>query len=122
MGAALIYTHIAAGLLGAAVAFGGAWKVQDWRYGAIEAKRLSAVAEAEKKRDKASYEAATTFEKGRTRVETVFNTITETVEVIVDRPVYRDTVCLDPDGLQALRDAAAETAASESGGTLPPAR
>ena len=117
----MIYTHVAAGLLGAAVAFGGAWKVQDWRYGAIEAKRLSALAEAEKKRDKASYEAATTFEKGRTRVETVFNTITETVEVIVDRPVYRN-VCLDPDGLRALRDAAAETAASESGGTLPTAR
>jgi len=116
-----IYTHTAAALAGAAIAFGGAWKVQDWRYGAKEAARLSAAVQAEKARDKASYEAATTFEKGRTRVETVFNTITETVEVIVDRPVYRN-VCLDPDGLRALRDAAAETAASESGGTLPTAR
>lgn len=118
----MIYTHLAVGLLGAALAFGGAWKVQDWRYGAIEAKRLSALAEAEKKRDKGSYEAATTFEKGRTDVETKFVTITETVEKIVDRPVYRDTVCLDPDGLRALRDAAAQTAAPESGGTLPPSR
>ena len=118
----MLWTHTAAALAGAAIAFGGAWKVQDWRYGAIEAKRLSALAEAEKKRDKASYEASTNFEKGRTRVETVFETITETVEVIVDRPVYRDTVCLDPDGLRALRDAAAQTATTESGGTLPTAR
>lgn len=117
----MIYTHLAAAIAGAAIAFAGAWTVQDWRYGAIEAKRLSAAVQAEKARDKASYEAATTFEKGRNRVETVFQTITETVEVIVDRPVYRN-VCLDPDGLRALRDAAAETAASESGGTLPAAR
>ena len=32
MGAALIYTHLAVALVGAAIAFGGAWKVQDWRY------------------------------------------------------------------------------------------
>ena len=118
----MLYTHAAAALLGAALAFGGAWKVQDWRYGKKEADRLAALVKAETKRDKASYEAATNFEKGRTRVETVFETITETVEVIVDRPVYRDTVCLDPDGLRALRDAAAQTAAPESGGALPTAR
>lgn len=118
----MIYTHAAAALIAGALAFGGAWKVQDWRYGAIEAKRLSALAEAEKKRDKASYEAATTFEKGRTRVETVFETITETVEVIVDRPVYRDTVCFTDDGLRAIRDAAAETAATSTSGTLPTSR
>ena len=116
-----IYTHTAAALVGAAIAFGGAWKVQDWRYGAIEAKRLSAAVQAEKARDKASYEAATTFEKGRNRVETVYQTITETVETIVDRPVYRQQ-CFDDDGVQALRDAAAETAAPGSGGTLPTAR
>ena len=117
----MIYTHAAAALIAGALAFGGAWKVQDWRYGAIEAKRLSAMAEAEKKRDKASYAAATTFEKGRTRVETVFETITETVETIVDRPVYRN-VCFDDSGVQALRDAAAETAAPSTSGTLPTSR
>ncbi len=29
----MIYTHIAAGLAGAAIAFAGAWQVQNWRYG-----------------------------------------------------------------------------------------
>ncbi len=28
-----LYTHVAAGILGAAVAFTGAWQVQNWRYG-----------------------------------------------------------------------------------------
>lgn len=117
----MVYTHIAAALAGATIAFAGAWKTQDWRYGAIEAKRLSAIVEAEKARDKASYAAATTFEKGRTRVETVFETITETVEVIVDRPVYRDTTCFDPDGLRQLARSIAETAAPSTSGTLPAA-
>ena len=106
----------------AAMGFAGGWTIQSWRYGAKEAARLSAAVEAEKARDKASYAAATTFEKGRTHVETVFQTITETVEVIVDRPVYRDTVCFDPDGLRAIRDAAAETAATSTSGTVPASR
>lgn len=114
----MLYTHLAAGIVGLAVGFGGAWQTQNWRYGAIEAKRLSALVEAEKKRDRASYDAATTFEKGRTRVETVFQTITETVETIVDRPIYRN-VCFDDSGLQALRDAAAETATGKPSGTMP---
>lgn len=117
----MLWTHAVAALAGATIAFAGAWKTQDWRYGAKEAARLSAIVEAEKARDKASYAAATTFEKGRTRVETVFETITETVEVIVDRPVYRDTTCFDPDGLQQLNSAVAETAASQSSGTVPAA-
>ena len=118
----MLYTHLAAALAGAAIAFAGAWKTQEWRYGAKEAARLSAAVEAEKARDNASYAAATTFEKGRTRVETVFQTITETVEVIVDRPVYRDTTCFTDDGLRAIRDAAAETAAPSTSGTLPASR
>ena len=117
----MIYTHAFAALAGAAIAFAGAWQVQEWRYGAKEAARLSAAVQAEKARDKASYTAATTFEKGRTHVETVFQTITETVETIVDRPVYQQQ-CFDDSGLQAIRDAAAETAAPSTSGTVPASR
>lgn len=109
---------MAALLAGLAIGFGGGWQLQSWRYGALEAKRLSAQVEAEKKRDKSSYDASVNFEKGKTRVETVFQTITETVEKIVDRPIYRN-VCLDPDGVQAIRDAAAETATGKPSNTLP---
>lgn len=118
----MIYTHAFAAIAGAAIAFAGAYQLQEWRYGAKEAARLSAAVEAEKARDKASYDAATTFEKGRNRVETVYQTIAETVEVIVDRPVYRDTVCFDPDGLRAIRDATAETAAPSTSGAVPASR
>ena len=118
----MLWTHTAAALAGAAIAFGGAYQLQEWRYGAIEAKRLSAAVEAEKARDKASYDAATTFEKRRTHVETKFVTINETVEKIVDRPVYSATACFDADGLRAIRDAAAETAAPSPSGTVPTSR
>lgn len=114
----MIYTHAAALLAGIAIGFAGAWKSQDWRYGAIEAKRLSSAIQAEKARDKASYDASVNFEKGKTRVETVFQTITETVETIVDRPVYRN-ICIDADGLRAIRDASAETATGKSGQPMP---
>lgn len=118
----MLYTHLASAIAGAAIAFGGAYQLQEWRYGAKEAARLSAAVEAEKARDKASYAAATTFEKGRTHVETVFQTITETVEVIVDRPVYRDTTCFDDSGLRAIRDATAETASPSTSGAVPASR
>lgn len=114
----MIYTHAAALLAGLAIGFGGAWQVQDWRHGKIEAKRLEAQVEAEKKRDKSSYDASVNFEKGKTRVETVFQTITETVETIVDRPIYLQQ-CFDDSGVQAIRDAAAETATGKPGDSVP---
>lgn len=36
----MIYTHVAAAILAAAVAATGAWKVQDWRYDAKEKERV----------------------------------------------------------------------------------
>lgn len=114
-----LYTHAAVLIAGLSIGFSSAWTTQNWRYGAIEAKRLSALVEAEKKRDKYSYDASVKFEKEKTRVETVFQTITETVEVIVDRPVYRDTTCYTDDGLRALRRAIGETATSQPSSTLP---
>lgn len=39
---AMIYTHAAAALLGAAIAATGAWQVQAWRWGAADADRMRA--------------------------------------------------------------------------------
>lgn len=115
----MLYTHVAAALAAAAVAFAGGWQVQDWRFSKKEAERQRQATEAALRQDKATYQAASKFEQERTRVETVFQTITETVEVIVERPVYRDTVCFDADGLRAIRDATAQTAAPSPGGAVP---
>ncbi len=43
----MLYTYAATALVAVGIGFAGGYKVQDWRYGAIEAKRLSAIAEAE---------------------------------------------------------------------------
>ena len=47
----MIYTHIAAGLLGAAIAAAGAWQVQAWRWGDHEADRLQAEQTAREARE-----------------------------------------------------------------------
>ena len=43
-----MYTYVATGLIAASVAFTGAWKVQDWRYGAMEAERVENQLESER--------------------------------------------------------------------------
>ncbi|MDY0105320.1 MAG: hypothetical protein RBS27_01500 [Giesbergeria sp.] len=47
----MIYTHIAAALLGAAIAATGAWQVQAWRWGAADADRLRAEQVAQEARE-----------------------------------------------------------------------
>lgn len=117
----MIYTHAAAVIAGLAIGFAGAWQTQNWRHGAIEAKRLSAQVEAEKKRDKSSYDASVNFEKGKERVRTVFETIEIKVTEIVDRPVYRN-ICVDADGLSLLNNAIAETSPGQPSKPLPPSK
>lgn len=104
----MIYTHVAAGILGAALAAYGTWDMQEWRYGAIEAERLAQVVEAEKKRDKRTYDASTQLEASREKTRTVFKRIEVEVDRIVERPVYRN-VCFDDDGMRELADAINET-------------
>lgn len=100
----MIYTHLAAALIAGALAAGGAWRVQDWRYGAKEAARLEEVARDRMRAEKNIDVAATGYEKDKARIRTEFITITEEVERVIEKPVYRD-VCLDADGLRVLSDA-----------------
>lgn len=55
----MIYTHVAAGLLGAAVAAIGAWQIQDWRYNA----RIALMQESHAKIIKEASEAARSKEQ-----------------------------------------------------------
>lgn len=50
----MIYSHVAAGLIGAAIAATGAWKVQDWRYTGQIAKIEKAYADAALKAQEAA--------------------------------------------------------------------
>ena len=48
----MIYTHVAAAILAAAIAATGAWKVQDWRYNAKEKERAEQQLESERNASK----------------------------------------------------------------------
>lgn len=100
----MLWTHLAAAAVAGAMAFAGAWRVQDWRYGDKERERLELAAEKRRMDAKQVDGAAVGHEQFKERERVVYQTITETVDRIVERPVYRN-VCLDADGLRALNDA-----------------
>lgn len=98
MNAALLSAAVAA-----ALAFGSAWKIQDWRHDAAELTRKEDAAELVRLAARKSDVAAVSHEEFKERERVVYQTITETVDRIVERPVYRN-VCLDTSGLRALAD------------------
>lgn len=97
----MIYTHIAAALLGAAIAATSAWQIQTLRFDSREKIRLEKQAEIRRNNEKQTTIAATGLEKDKRAVEVRYRTITKTVTEFVDRPVYRN-VCLDQDGIDAI--------------------
>lgn len=104
----MIYTYLATALLSALLAFGGAWKVQDWRFGAKEKERLEAIERTRRFDEKRIDVAATGHEADKRDIQTKFVTITEEVERIVREPFYVNSEqCLDDAGLRSLRDAIA---------------
>jgi hypothetical protein len=118
----VIYTHLAALLLGAAVAGAGAWKVQGWRFDAVEKERFEAQAEARRIDAKVIDTAAVGHEADKREIRTEFITITEKVERIVREPFYAadGPACLDIGGLRELADAIApRAAASEPARAVP---
>lgn len=98
----MIWTHVAAAILAALIAFAGGWKVQDWRYGSKEAERLQLVAEQARKNERKADAGAAGHEADKAGIKTQFITITKEAErVILEKPMYRN-VCLDDDGLRIL--------------------
>lgn len=104
----MIYTHAAAVLVGLAIGFGGAWKVQAWRWDsavlAAQQKQQAAARAQIRQIDKASEG----YEADRAGTKTEFTTITKEVERVIEKPVYRN-VCFDDDGLRQLERAARAT-------------
>ena len=98
---ALIYTHLAAGILGAAVAATSAWQIQDWRFDAKENQRLEKEAEIRRNNEKRTSIAAEGLEKDKREIEIRYRTIVKTVTEFIDRPVYKN-ICLDQDGIDAI--------------------
>lgn len=103
----MIYSHLAAALIAAVLAFSGAWTVQDWRFGAKEAARLEQEREAQRANAKTADTASQTHEEAKVEIKTEFKTIYSEVERVVEKPVYRN-VCFDDDGLRLITRALAD--------------
>lgn len=98
---ALLYTHLAAALVGAAVAATSAWQIQNWRFDSAEKARLEKEAEIRRNNEKRTSLAAEGLEQDKVKIEIRYRTITKTVTEFIDRPVYKN-ICLDQDGVDAI--------------------
>lgn len=101
----LIYTHVGAALVGAAVASASVWQVQSWRFDAAEKVRLQHEAEVRRNNERRTTIAATGLEDDKAKIEVRYRTIVKTVTEFIDRPVYMNT-CLDQDGVDAINGVA----------------
>ncbi len=104
----MIYTYVATALVSAALAFGGAWKLQSLRMDAKDKERLEAQQELDRNNRAAAQAASEGFENDRTEQTEKFRTIRVEVEKIVTRDVYRNQ-CFESDGMRALSDAIGTT-------------
>lgn len=103
----LIYTHLLAALLAASAA----WTVRAWKADADEAAVVKGLHAAVLAQQAAADKSAVQFEVERARLVRKRQVITQEVDRVVERPIYRDGVCLDADGLRLVA-AAVDPAAS----------
>lgn len=100
----MIYTHALALIVGLAAGFAGAWNVQAWRHDSAELKRTQAAKTEFLKREKEAYAPSVAHEQFKQRERVVYEVITETVDKIVERPVYLQ-FCADDDGVRLINRA-----------------
>lgn len=117
----MLYAYLVTAIAAAILSGAGVWKVQDWRYGAIEADRLASESKIKAKQVDRIDVASVGREKDKAQLRTDFAPITETITHVIREPFYLPSeLCLDADGLRALSAATgAKPAASQSAGTLP---
>lgn len=96
-----MYTHVAAVILGAAIAGGGVWQVQNWRFDSKEKQRLEVEAEVRRNNERRTTVASVGLEEDKKKIEVRYRTIEKEVLKFIDRPVYLNT-CLDQDGIDAI--------------------
>jgi len=97
----MLYTYAITALIAALLSAGAVWRVQDWRYAEKELERQQFEAESRKMRERAVSLASENHEKAKERERVEYRVVTETIERIVDRPVYSN-ICMDEDGIMAI--------------------
>lgn len=95
-------------------AAGGAAGIK-WHAG-IDAQRAlanhEAMTKAAQNRLERIDQAAVGHEADKAQIRTQIKTIVQEVERVIEKPVYRDTVCFDDDGLRLIRAALGPAAAA----------
>lgn len=97
----MIYTHVAAFIVGGILAGAAATQVQNWRFDSKEKERLEHEAEIRRNNEKRTTVAAKGLAADQRAIDTKYEVITETVVQIIERPVYKE-ICLDQDGIDAI--------------------
>lgn len=100
----MIYTHAAAALASLVLGFTGGWWVQGWRHDSFELERQQTARESQRLAARAADAASERHEADKAALRAEFKPIYKEVEVVVQKPVYRN-VCLDADGLRLLERA-----------------
>lgn len=103
----MLYTYALTALIAAALSAATAWQIQDWRFDAKELSRLQVEVESRRMREKAISLAGENYEKAKEKERVQYKVVTETIERIVDRPVYSN-ICIDEDGILAINRGAAK--------------
>lgn len=103
-----LYIYLAA----AVIVFGAGWEVRGWREAVEDEARLEQQRENERANARSADAASEKHEENKAEISTEFKTIYKEVEHVVEKPVYRDGVCLDPDGLRIITKAIGNSAAT----------
>ena len=103
----MIYAYVAVGVMAFALGGGTAWKVQQWRFDSAELAAQVNQRATERLRRQNANTAAVAHEKEKVVIREKFVPIIQEVDKIVTQVVYRDSVCLPPDGLSVIRSAIA---------------
>lgn len=101
-------TYIIVGLMLGSFLFGaaGAWRVQAWKFKAIEHDRQVQMQRDTQKRMDRADEAAVSHETAKAKTEVEYVTVTKTVTKYINRPVY-SAQCIDDAGRVLINSFAA---------------
>lgn len=113
-----VYAAAAIALFGAG-AF-SAYRVQNWRYKALELERVEKEREDAVMRRKAANNASAGHEKDKVVIQTEYLTIEKEVDRV--QIEYRDRACLDNDGVRVVNQSVRPTgSAAQPSNTVPAA-
>lgn len=102
----MLWTHAAGAVVALGVGFGGGMYVKGLQWRAADADRAEVQLEAQRMHRRSADAAAVRHEQTRATLQQQRQVLTLEVERVVERPVYRDGVCLDADGLRIVAAAA----------------